>query len=375
MRRAAKARALLKRALVSLPPVKAFISYALAAAAGTAAHFANVPLAWILGPLLATAIAAIAGLPTYTPVAWRRFGQVTIGTSIGLNVTAPVLVTIGLWLPIMMLTAFIAIFLAAIVSVPFARMCGLDRMTAFYAMMPGGLSEMANLGAAAGAQSEPIAVSQALRVALLVCILPPLIVSLGIHGSALGTALQQPLNALHTFTALAVGLAGVGIARILRLNNPWMIGALVAASAAAATGLLIGKIPPPLYWFGQFLIGISIGARFRREIVIRLPRLFITSALFVVVLAVLLFGYAALLSSVTGLDLASAALGASPGGLAEMAITAQSLHLSVGLVTAFHVVRAFFVNAFTSRFWSGFNRIHLFDALEKIADAVGQGRR
>lgn len=358
-----------------MPPAGAFIGYALAAAAGAAAHVAQVPLAWILGPLLATALAAIAGLPTFTPVAWRRFGQITIGTSIGLNVTAPVLVTISLWLPIMVATAIIAIFLAAIVSVPFARMGGLDRKTAFYAMMPGGLSEMANLGAAAGAQSEPIAVSQALRVALLVCVLPPLIASLDIHGTALDIALQPSLSASHTFTALALGIAGVSVARLLRLNNPWMIGALVGAGATAATGLLIGKIPPPLYWFGQFLIGISIGARFRREIVVRLPRLFATSALFVLVLAACLFGYAVLLSVLTGLDLASAALGASPGGLAEMAITAQTLHLSVGLVTAFHVVRAFLVNGFTSRFWSAFNRIHLFDTLEKIADRIGRGRR
>jgi len=46
-------------------------------------------------------------------------------------------------------------------------------------------------------------------------------------------------------------------------------------------------------------------------------------------------------SGLTGLDLASAALATSPGGFAERAVTAQVLHLSVGLVTAFHVVRAF----------------------------------
>jgi uncharacterized membrane protein AbrB (regulator of aidB expression) len=63
---------------------------------------------------------------------------------------------------------------------------------------------------------------------------------------------------------------------------------------------------------------------------LRLPRVFVSSAVFVLVLAALLFGYAALLAELTGLDLASATLGASPGGLAEMAITAQTLHLSVG---------------------------------------------
>jgi membrane AbrB-like protein len=374
MRRVAQARALLKKALTNRPPAGALVSYALAAAAGLAAYLAHVPLAWILGPLIATAIAAIAGLPTFAPVAWRRFGQLIVGISIGLNVTAEILVTIGLWLPIMMVTAFIAIVMAAIVSVPFAQISGLDRKTAFYAMMPGGLSEMANLGAAAGAQSEPIAISQALRVALLVCILPPLIIKLDIHGSALDSALQPPLNALDAVVAPALGIVGIAAARLARLNNPWMIGALVGSGAAAATGLFSGRILLPLYWLGQFLIGVSIGARFRREIVVRLPGLFAISALFVLILAACLLGYAALLSTITGLDLASAALAASPGGLAEMAITAQTLHLSVGLVTAFHVVRAFFVNGFTPWFWTTFHRIRLFDALDKILDRMSKTR-
>jgi uncharacterized protein len=154
----------------------------------------------------------------------------------------------------------------------------------------------------------------------------------------------------------------------LRLNNPWMIGALTGAGIAAASGLFVGRLPLPLYWFGQqFLIGISIGSRFKREVVLRLPRVFVSSAVFVLILATLLFGYAALLSLLTGLDLASATLGASPGGLAEMAITAQTLHLSVGLVTGFHVVRAFIVNGFTTRLWAGFHRVGLFAGLDWIA--------
>jgi membrane AbrB-like protein len=346
----------------------------LAALAGLAAQLAHVPLAWILGPLLATAIAAIAGAPIFAPLSGRRVGQIVVGTSIGLNITAPVLLLMGIWLPVMIITALIGVFLAAIVSVPFSAISGTDRKTAFYSMMPGGLAEMATLGAAAGAQSEPIAISQALRVALLVCILPPLIIGLDIHGSVSDGINLQSLPLLQAAAALVIGLAGVMLARLLRLNNPWMIGALTGAGIAAASGLFVGRLPLPLYWFGQFLIGISIGSRFKREVVLRLPRVFVISAVFVLILAALLFGYAALLSSLTGLDLASATLGASPGGLAEMAITAQTLHLSVGLVTGFHVVRAFVVNGFATKLWVGFHRVGLFAGLDWIAGRLKKPR-
>lgn len=354
----------LQRASI-LPTWKGALSLAAAGLCGAIAHRLGVPLAWVLGPLIATATIAIAGAPVFASLAWRRAGQVVIGTSIGLNVTAALLAVIMLWLPIMVVTALIAILIAAALSVTYARLARVDDKTAYYAMMPGGLSEMANLGAAAGARAEPIAVAQALRVAVLVTILPPLIVGLDIQGAESLSPSYPDLSLIVTGTALAGGVAGVGLARLARLNNPWMIGAIVGAGALTATGLVLGRLPTPLYWLGQFLIGISIGARFRREIILRLPRLCITSIAFVLALAALLAGYAGLLSLISGLDLASAVLGASAGGMAEMAITAQTLHLSVGLVTAFHVVRALIVNAFAPQLWSLLDRLGLFAALRR----------
>jgi uncharacterized membrane protein AbrB (regulator of aidB expression) len=49
-----------------------------------------------------------------------------------------------------------------------------------------------------------------------------------------------------------------------------------------------------------------------------------------------------------------------------MAITAQTLHLSVGIVTAFHIARAFLVNGFTTQFYALFEKIGLFDRLEAL---------
>jgi len=338
----------------------------LAALGGYGAQFVQVPLAWILGPLIITAIAAMSGFSVFAPLAGRRVGQVLVGAGIGLNITAPVLWMMIVWLPVMVLTSLVGITLGAIVSVPFALLAGTDRKTAYFSMMPGGLSEMANLGMAAGAQGEPIAISQALRVGLLVCILPPLIIALDIHGTVDELAQMHTLSMIDTALVLGMGLAGVGTAQLARLNNPWMIGALVGAGVAAATGLLFGRLPLPHYWFGQFMIGISIGARFKRDIVMRLPRVVFASTVFILSLAALLFGYAAIVSAASGLDLASATLGASPGGLAEMAITAQTLHLSVGLVTGFHVVRAFLVNAFSLKLLLFFDRDGHFSMIDRF---------
>ena len=327
-------------------------------AAGAAAYAAHIPLAWVLGPLAATALFAIVtGQTPVAPLAGRRFGQIVIGSAVGLKLTPDVFAMLLSWVPLMILTALLAMLAGAVLAWPLAHFGKVDVKTAYYAMMPGGLSEMANIGAEHGAQNEPIALAQAIRVALVVSMLPPLIVSLGIAGQFQNVGGFDKLSYGKVPLLLVVGLVGVFAVRMLRLNNPWMIGALLGAAALAATGYLDGRMPRPIFYLGQFLIGIAIGARFRRDIVVRLPRLALVGSILVVAMTGMLLAYAALLAAWTGIDFGSAALASSPGGFAEMAATAETLHLNVALVTGFHVMRALFVNSLTTHIWSGLRRL------------------
>jgi uncharacterized membrane protein AbrB (regulator of aidB expression) len=54
---------------------------------------------------------------------------------------------------------------------------------------------------------------------------------------------------------------------------------------------------------------------------------------------VLAAGFALALAHLAGLHWATAVLATSPGGIAEMALTARVLNLGVPVVTAFHVTR------------------------------------
>ena len=44
--------------------------------------WANTPIPWMLGPLIVTATASMAGAPTYSLPLMRKFGQATIGLSL-----------------------------------------------------------------------------------------------------------------------------------------------------------------------------------------------------------------------------------------------------------------------------------------------------
>lgn len=345
--------------------VRLLAGYAAAAAAGYAASSVHLPLAWVLGPLVAAAVIGIVGIRLPAPTVTRRAGQLIIGSTVGLSMTGSVVAGLAAWLPLMLVTALFSILVSATLSTLLARFAHIDGKTAFFCVLPGGLSEMGNIGASIGAQMEPIALIQALRVAIIVLLIPPLMVAHGLYQA------PEPIPDLSpefVAFALSVSLGGALLAHAVRFNNPWVVGALVATGILTALGILQGRMPHLLFTLGQILIGYNIGTRFRRDALHRLPRV-AAIGIGVILLAVFVMAiYALGLTYAFELDFAVAFLSSSPGGTAEMAATAQILHLPVALITAFHVVRAVLVNGFATYYWRGLTAIGYLPALERLMD-------
>lgn len=348
----------------------AALCLAAAALAGILGHLAGLPLAFVLAPMVTTAVFAMAGLDPWAPLAGRRAGQLVIGAAVGLNLTWPVLSAAAWWIPLMIAAAFASVVIAAVFGLLFERAAGVDGRTAYFAMLPGGLAEMAGVASSLGARAEPVALAQSIRVALVVLILPPLILSLGADGgieSPVGETLT-PLPAVPL--VLGAGLVGVLAVRRMGMNSPWMIGSLISAAVLASSGAIEGRLPDPLFWAGQFLLGIAVGARFRRDIVLRLVRVTAVAALLVVAMTAV-FGLLGLaLAAGTGLDVSTAILVLAPGGLAEMAVTAKTLHLDITLVVLFHVIRVFLVNAFATHYFAALDRAGFFAAGSRLVRRI-----
>ncbi|MDP3605238.1 MAG: AbrB family transcriptional regulator, partial [Polaromonas sp.] len=101
----------------------------------------------------------------------------------------------------------------------------------------------------------------------------------------------------------------------------------------------LSGIPQWLTNGAQLLIAVSLGVRFSRAFLHAAPRWLTSVAGGTLGMIVLCSGFAWLLTLATGLPLATLILGTSPGGIAEMAITAKVLQLGVPVVTAFQVCR------------------------------------
>lgn len=327
-----------------------------AALAGAAMAALHAPLPWLIGPLLATAAASLAGWPVRSWGPLRHLGQWVIGTSLGLTFTPEASQALLAQAPAIALGlawALLAGYLFYRFLAWFNRLQGLaDHAAAFFAAAIGGASEMALLAERAGAPVDKVAAAHSMRVLLVVTTIPLAYHLLGLHGADAG-AMPAPVP-FHPGGFAAVCLAtGAGMAVLHRLGwpNPWVLGSLAVALALTASGQRWSGLPPGLAQAGQLFIGVALGTRFTPAFARHAPRWLAGVALGSLALMALAVPVAAALARAFGLAPASVYLGVSPGGIAEMCITAQALGLGVPLVTAFQVLRYVGVMVLTRWLW------------------------
>ena len=337
-------------------PIKAALQHlargiftlALALAAAWACTLLQTPLPWMIGPLVATGVVSMLGAPTHSYTLLRNAGQWVIGAALGLYFTPQVVALVAsLWWAIALnilwalaLGLAFGAWLYRVHSRPgVMHLAGISKVTTYFAAPIGAASEMTLMGERHGAQTELVASAHSLRVLLVTLIIPFGFQFAGLQG--LDASLPGPQFVSWSGLALLTLLTGAGCWLMLQLKrtNPWFIGALAIAVLLTATGYTLSAIPQTLTNAAQLVIGVSLGVRFTRAFVQLAPRWLASVAISTITMIALCAGFAWLLAHFTGLHWATVLLGTSPGGIAEMTITAKVLQLGVPLVTAFHVTR------------------------------------
>jgi membrane AbrB-like protein len=321
------------------PTRRLALTLALAVVGGFAADAAGVPLAWMLGPLFVTAVAAMSGFDLL-PVKWgRELGQVVVGLAIGLRFTPPVLAATAAMLPAMLLATVYVIVVTTTAAFLIRPLGRVDRKTAFFATAAAGMADMAIVARERGGDAEAVSVVHAIRVASIVTAVPILVVALGDEGSVENTAAAPAGTLWQLGVMLALGVVAALAMKPLRFPNPWLVGPIFLAAALAALDTLVVTMPRVLLVIAQMMIGIALGCRFSRDLIVRLPRVVAAALVVSLFLMAAAAGGAQVLSVTTGLPFATAFLALAPAGVTEMVLTAAIMHLDTASVTAFHVMR------------------------------------
>lgn len=337
----------------SSPPIDAYLrTLLLCLLAGGVLTALGLPLGWMVGALGAAAYLALRRAAA-VPVLLRPAGLVVLGLAMGQGFTAPVLEAVLGALPAILLGGMVTILAGLAVAPVHARLARCDGRTAFFASIPGGVVAMAMLAAQAGASVPAVTLSQSLRMAVVVVAYPALTALLAMPGGASAfVAAAPPVQ----WGGLALLLAGAAVAAWLGarigLPNAAMFAPCLLAMGLSAGGVLPSAVPRWLVDAAQLAMGASIGMHLGQERLGGAPRRLVLAALAVAALLSLLLVAAGLgLGWLAGLPLAATVLGMAPGGMPEMVVTAQALHLAVPLVLGFHLVRMVLCNLLVGPLW------------------------
>ncbi|QHI98372.1 hypothetical protein GT347_10435 [Xylophilus rhododendri] len=333
-------------------------------AGGWLAHGAGVPLGWLLGALGASAALAQLGLSVNIE-AIRPYVLIFLGLALGQTFSQAVLLSLLGSLPAIVLCAMLTVAAGLVGAQVFSRYGGLDARTAFFCGTPGGVVLMAIHAREAGVSEQQVVLAQTIRLVLVVLVYPALVALLSAH------EIQGPAG--HAFASAAVAhqpgspgspgspgllllwwLAGLGAAFLgkkVGIPNPWMLAPCLLTAVFASCGVAPEPVPAEWIVLAQSVLGISLGSSMTPQFIRGSRRLLAASVLSSIVLAFILIVIGLAAAWIFRLPLAGTLLGMAPGGMPEMAVTAQALKVSVPLVLGFHFVRVVFSNLLLEPVW------------------------
>jgi hypothetical protein len=220
----------------------------------------RVPAGAVIGALLATAAASLAGRTLGWPGYVRTALFLQLGYSAGATVTPAAAAAVLLWPLSLVALAVTALTMWAVGWLVFRTLSPTDGRTAFFAASPGALGTVLVLAEQHGTDQRKVAVAQSLRLVILVC-LAPLATTTGQPELFPPQSAAMIGGAAGWAVAVAAVLAGWRLALQLRWPAAPFTGSLLASILIHAT-LVQTKLPSEFLLISGAALGALIGSRF-----------------------------------------------------------------------------------------------------------------
>ena len=239
-------------------------TFVLASAGALALGWTGVPGGYLSGAVLIVSCAALAGRPMLIPLPLMRVIFVLLGTSLGAVVTPETIRGMATY------PLSIAVLIVTMAGIGFGCawylriVHGWDKMSAYLASAPGGMSQVLAVAAEIGADLRAIAIVQSMRVVIIAVGMPTGLAMLGLVGPVTRPP-TPPMNiaAIDEFAILiAAASAGAYAAHRFRMPGGLLFGAMFVSAALHGSGLIQITMPWVVDKRGGVALGAIIGARF-----------------------------------------------------------------------------------------------------------------
>ncbi len=305
----------------------------------------NIPLAWMLGSMMFTAVLAVGGVRLKGPGKSRAIVITVLGVMLGSAFTPDILQHATSWIISIAVLLVFVVVITVVLAWGFEKWGKLSRIEAVLAATPGGFGEMILVAESYGVGVRSISLIHATRVMFTVMLIPlyfrifegyqpPTV-------SPMGSVSELDLR--DGLILAACALVGYVIAKKLKIPAAALLGPMLVSSVVHFMGWTTAKPPGELVNLAQVVIGTNVGCRFvgvKRQQLINPVGIGIIGAALTLGMAMVA---ASIMHQVTNLDYHALWISFAPGGLAEMTLISLAMHIDTAFVSTHHIVRILFI--------------------------------
>ena len=317
-----------------------FLALGVGFSGGSFLWWLGFPAPWLSGSMVGVTLAVFLGVPCDFPKKFNPGLFVTLGLSMGSGVKPETLSRVHQW-PISMILIFFTVLLIILSTYLYQRkVSGLDRSTSYFASIPGALSFVFALaGDYPRADLSRVAISQSLRVFILIAILPTVLGGSLNHDEVLQESSSSITDPAVIMMLMVLSALFGWAAMKMKIPAGWLTGAFIFSSFLNASGLVTLVMPDWLMIPTFVALGALIGCRVALIDPTRILKLLKACfGAFLIGFGISLVA-AFLVSNWIELPFGQLLLAYAPGGLEAMIMMAFILDLDPAFVAAHQLVR------------------------------------
>ncbi len=329
-----------KEELKSLISIDFFFVILISTPSAILADYFRVPLAWMLGPMLAISIAALSGIKVKMPKLALSAILIILGLHIGNYIDQNLLSQMKDWIWTSMVMFFYILVSIFIVSKYLQKFSSYKEKTAIFSAAPGALGPLLILAEYEKSDLSQVATAHLIRLIIIITLFPFFVVNFSpTEAITIEKFNYMDQNHLDLIILLIVSIVLIYIFDKIKVPAPLLAGALVASGILQITEIASYKLPDQSINFCLLILGASVGCRFADKSLNEVIRN-ITHSFVATVLLVLLGVIAAIVASYfVENNFLTLLLSYCPGGIYEVAVIAIAFNLDPNFVAFHHIIR------------------------------------
>jgi len=308
------------------------------------AEYLNIPLAWFLGPMIITSIAALSGLKIIMPKIVLSFILIILGLHIGNYIDQNLFNQMldWIWTSLIMLIYIIVCIL--VVAKYLQKFASYDEKASIFSAAPGALGPLMILAENEKTDLSQVATSHLIRLIIIITVIPFIVVSNAGNESLVNDNFNYLVqNHLNLILLIVASLFFIFIFDKIKIPAALLSGTLFASGLLQITDIASYKLPAETVNFCLLILGSSVGCRFAEKTVKEIANNSLHSIVATTILVVLGLLAAYVATFFVDTNFLTLILSFSPGGIYEVAVIAIAFDLDPDFVAFHHIIRLLFI--------------------------------